>query len=142
MTEPEHDATQHMSQDPVSQDLMSQDLNEQFAPATQSTASPEILTQQLPPAPEPAETRFLKSILFGPHGLRVGWSVVLFFVLSLICMGVLGLIVGLLLHGSMQGKPGEMSPLTSVIQEAVAIPGSLWCGADLRFDREAPRAGL
>jgi membrane protease YdiL (CAAX protease family) len=112
-----------MSQDPVSQDLMSQDLNEQFAPATQSTASPEILTQQLPPAPEPAETRFLKSILFGPHGLRVGWSVVLFFVLSLICMGVLGLIVGLLLHGSMQGKPGEMSPLTSVIQEAVQFLG-------------------
>ena len=43
-----------------------------------------------PAPPEPAETRFLKSLLFGAQGLRVGWSVLLFLVMTLLFMALLG----------------------------------------------------
>jgi membrane protease YdiL (CAAX protease family) len=81
------------------------------------------------PSPEPAETRFLKSILFGPNGLRVGWSVVLFLVLAFVCMAILGIAARLLLHNLLHVKTGEMTPLTAVIQESIQFLGLLGAAA-------------
>ncbi len=100
----------------------------------QSSADPEVsadlpLAPRPPAAPEPAETRFLKAILFGPKGVRVGWSVLLFLVLSFVFMGILGLAARLILHNLMQMKTGEFSATTSVIQEAIQFLGLLAAAA-------------
>jgi len=42
---------------------------------------------------EPAETRFLKWVLFGDQGLRAGWSVALFIVVFFFASAVLGAVV-------------------------------------------------
>jgi membrane protease YdiL (CAAX protease family) len=46
-----------------------------------------------PPAPpQPAETRFLLWILMGKQGLRAGWSVLLFFILTFLCSAAAGFV--------------------------------------------------
>jgi hypothetical protein len=89
----------------------------------QLSPHPPVPIEQTPtalqPTPEPAETRFLKAILFGPNGVRAGWSVLLFFVLFFIFAAITGVIAGLIFPGALQVKAGEMLPATSVIQQSV-----------------------
>jgi hypothetical protein len=50
-----------------------------------------LSTPMPPPVPhEPAGTRFLKWTVIGPHGLRVGWTVVIFLVLTVLFAMALG----------------------------------------------------
>jgi membrane protease YdiL (CAAX protease family) len=85
----------------------------------ESETNLEAFAPQTPPALEPAETRFLKAILFDANGLRAGWSVLLFFVLFFIFAGITALIAGPIFPGSMLTKAGEMVPTISVIQQSV-----------------------
>jgi hypothetical protein len=80
-------------------------------------------------AQEPAETRFLKSVLFGPHGIRVGWSVLLFFVMAFVFMGILGLLSQLVMHKVLHLKTGEFSAISSAIGESVQFLGLLAAAA-------------
>jgi len=45
-----------------------------------------------PPVPQPVETRILLAILLGPNGLRAGWSVVLFALLTAIFSAIAGFV--------------------------------------------------
>ncbi len=81
------------------------------------------------PAPEPAETRFLKSLVFGPTGLRVGWSVLLFLLMAFLFMGVLGAVTMLILHNLLHIKTGQFSAGTSALQESVQFLGLLAAAA-------------
>jgi len=73
-----------------------------------------------PPLPvEPAETRFLKWALFSNQGLRAGWSVAIFLVLTLILMGVLRIATKTLLSNVLHIKLSALSPASALIGEAI-----------------------
>ncbi len=60
---------------------------------------PAIAAIETPPQlPEPVETRFLKKLIFSDQGLRVGWSIGLFFVLTTLFALIFGTIMRLLFH--------------------------------------------
>jgi hypothetical protein len=86
-------------------------------------------SQAVPPIPEPAETRFLKWILFGPQGVRVGWSVTLFLVLAFLTIAILGAFVMVLLHNLLHIHTGAFSPATSILQESLQFVGLLGAAA-------------
>ena len=75
-----------------------------------------------PLPPEPAETRFLKSILFGDDGLRAGWSIAVFLILTIIFTGVLAVLVSLVFHEPNK-KTNELMPFSALIDEAVQFLG-------------------
>ncbi|WP_263353670.1 CPBP family intramembrane glutamic endopeptidase [Acidicapsa acidisoli] len=79
--------------------------------------------------PEPAETRFLKWMLFGPKGVRVGWSVALFLVLTFLSMGVLGSVAALLLPNVFHVKPGVFTPASAITEELLQFLGLLAAAA-------------
>jgi hypothetical protein len=92
---------------------------------------PEAAVIAVPPAlprPEPAETRFLKWILFGGTGVRMGWLVLLFLVMTLFIAGLCGLGVTLLVKNVLNFKFGEFSPVSSIIGEGVQFAGILGAG--------------
>jgi membrane protease YdiL (CAAX protease family) len=72
-----------------------------------------------PPVIEPAETRFLKSILFGPTGVRVGWLVALFVVLTLVFAGVFGTILQLALQHIFHLKIEKNTPQSFIFFESL-----------------------
>ena len=74
-----------------------------------------------PPAPEPAETRFLKWIVFGSQGLRVGWSVALFMVLFILFIALQGLLAKLILHDLMHIKLGNFTAGSSIVNETIQL---------------------
>jgi uncharacterized protein len=82
---------------------------------------PGIVVPALAPAPEPAKTRFLKSILFGPNGVRAGWMVALFIILSFIFLGLIGTITSFIFHKIHPGKLGQFTAGTTIMQEAVSV---------------------
>ncbi len=90
-------------------------------PALEAALSPAV------PAPMPAETRFLKSILFGADGLRVGWSIALFLGLTLIFIGIDFNLAQYVLHGLLHIHLGDANALSTIMQEglqALAILGA------------------
>lgn len=105
------------------------------APGTQigtdSPAMPEAAPVQLfaPISPEPAETRFLKWMIFGSQGVRTGWMVALFIVLSFTFMAIVGVSVTLLLHNALHIKTGAFTPVTAILQESIQFLGLLAAAA-------------
>ena len=91
----------------------------------------QALPGSFPPAapPEPAETRFLKKMLFGPKGLRVGWSVLLFLIMAFLVMVVLGLSTMLVMKFVLHIKTGQFSALTASLQEGIQFVGLLTAAA-------------
>ena len=92
--------------------------------AYQETANaPESLlqteTSTVPPVSEPAETRFLKWMVLGPDGLRVGWSVTLFLVLTILFMIILGGIAAIFLDKGSPSRANQLSPTMALVNEAV-----------------------
>jgi membrane protease YdiL (CAAX protease family) len=83
-----------------------------------------------PPAPpEPAETRLLKSILFGSQGVRVGWSVLLFLLLTFFIAAILGVAAALIRPALLNVKSGELAPSAAFIQEVLQFSGLLGAAA-------------
>ena len=84
-------------------------------------------TSTIPPVHEPAETRFLKWMIFGRDGLRVGWSAALFLFLTVLFMIILAAVTSAFLDKS-QSKANPLSPTTALANEAiqfVAILGAV-----------------
>jgi hypothetical protein len=93
-------------------------------------AAPSAPPAQLPvSAPEPPETRLLKLILFGPNGVRVGWSVMLFLLMTLVFMGILSLAAMLISTKLLHMKLGEFNATNSAINEATQVLGLLAAAA-------------
>jgi uncharacterized protein len=96
-------------------------------PVSESSIAPDLpfaASDPRPPVkPEPAETRFLKWILFGSRGVRVGWSVALFLVLSFLFLGILAVVVGLVFQKLPQAKIGGFSAPSSILQESIQFFG-------------------
>ena len=85
-------------------------------------AAPDLpLPTPAPPAapPEPAETRFLKWLVFGSRGVRVGWSVALFLTLFFIVSGILGAIFFVAMGPSIQTKLEQFSPKSALLSECL-----------------------
>ena len=100
-------------------------------PVEPSQDDPAIAIQQPASiqASEPRETRFLKWLVIGPQGLRVGWSVVLFLVLSFVFMGILGALTMLVIRNVLHHKTGEFNATSSMLQEGVQFLGLLAAAA-------------
>jgi len=94
---------------------------------------PEATPPAPPRAPEPAETRFLKWVLFGSQGVRVGWSVVLFLVLTFLFMALLGLAAMPILRKIMPQKTGDFTPGAAILQEMLQFLGLLGAAAVCAF---------
>lgn len=87
------------------------------------------LTPAVIPAPpavvEPAETRYLKWLVLGPHGVRVGWMVTLFLVLSLLFTGIFGIGLVPLATKVLHVKLGEISAASMTTSEMLEFLGIL-----------------
>jgi uncharacterized protein len=68
-------------------------------------------------APDPPETRFLKAILFGEHGLRIGWSVAIFFILTLLFMVGASILGGIFAEKVLHIKLTDLTPVSAVLGE-------------------------
>jgi len=90
-------------------------------PTTETTESPlaPLIAAATPPVPEPAETRFLKWLIFGSNGVRVGWSVALFLVLWFVASGILGALAFLTVIPRFHFKLDEFSPRSALLQECL-----------------------
>jgi membrane protease YdiL (CAAX protease family) len=90
-------------------------------PETELALSESPLPTPAPPAapPEPAETRFLKWLIFGSRGVRVGWSVTLFLVLFFIASGILGAIFFVAMGPAIQTKLEQFSPKSALLSECL-----------------------
>ena len=98
-------------------------IQEQISPL-ESTAIGSVPPTPVAPAPrpvaiEPAETRFLKSILFGPTGVRVGWLVGLFILLTFVFAGILGAILQLVLHNVFHFKIDKDTAQSFIVFESL-----------------------
>jgi len=90
-------------------------------PETELAPSELPLPTPVPPAapPEPAETRFLKWLIFSSRGVRVGWSVALFLTLFFIASGILGAIFFVAMGPSIQTKLEQFSPKSALLSECL-----------------------
>ena len=82
---------------------------------------PETTVPVLPQPSEPAETRFLKWMVFGSKGLRAGWSVTIFLLSTLLFMGVLGASASAFAPNAFHTKAGQVSPAGAMISEVVQL---------------------
>jgi hypothetical protein len=90
-------------------------------PDDELAAAPPSTPVVSPPAsaPEPAETRFLKWIVFGSKGLRVGWSVALFAVLFFLISSILGAIAYVAVGPSIQSRLEVFAPKPVILGECL-----------------------
>ena len=91
------------------------------ATANAPETRPETMVPVLPQASEPAETRFLKGMIFGSHGLRVGWSAAIFLLSTLSLMIALSAITSAFAPNALQTKAGQLSPAGAMITEVVQL---------------------
>jgi len=90
----------------------------QAAPNTPEVL-PETTIPVLPQPSEPAETRFLKWMVFGSNDLRVGWSVTIFLLFTLLLMIALGAGASAFVHNVLHMKTGQGSPVSAMIGEVI-----------------------
>lgn len=72
-------------------------------------------------ASEPGETRFLKWMVFGSNGLRVGWSVTIFLLLTVLLAVALGTGVSAFVHNVLHIKTDQGSPIAAMISELIQL---------------------
>ncbi len=102
--------------DPVSHPVSELALAQEESPAQVATTAVSGTSPE-----EPAETRFLKWVMFGSQGLRVGWSVGLFFVLTFLFIALLGTAVQAIRHNVLHVKPGPFNAFSNITQESVQL---------------------
>jgi len=89
----------------------------------------ELTASAFSPVPEPAETRFLKWTIFGSNGLRVGWLVTIFLVLTLLFLIVMGSGASAIAAHVLHVKISKGSPYAAVIFEALQFLAILGAAA-------------
>ena len=94
-------------------------------PALQQTVEPMATA----PPFEPPETRFLKTILFGPNGLRAGWSAAAFVALATVFVVLAGSISAAVGSGLFHLKPGHLTAASAALGEFSSLLGLLAAGA-------------
>lgn len=94
-----------------------------------SPSESDLTPTPAPAPPEPAETRFLKSLLFGAQGLRVGWSVLMFLVMTLLFMALLGTAAALILKNVLHEKVTGLTATSATLQEGAQFLGLLAAAA-------------
>lgn len=89
-------------------------------PPDPSTSNPEPATAPISPAPRPRST-----VLYGPNGLRAGWSIVIYIAVLVALLFLVGLELRWLgphLPASMRGGRGSgFHPLVAIFSEASAL---------------------
>ena len=82
-------------------------------------ATPAVLPPALsPPGPDPWETRAVRLIFMGKHGVRSGWSALGFFLVSFIFIGIFG---ALFLKMHLIGLHNDFSPSSAFFGELVTF---------------------
>jgi len=89
-------------------------------PSSPQIESPVEVLGILPPVPTP-ESRSLEWIFMGGNGLRAGWSVLLFFALTLLVLIALATASELAAHRLGHVKTGNFTPLSVLLQELISI---------------------
>ena len=106
------------------------EIQPQLKEAPPTEAAPELLA--LTPAaltPDAKEYRGLRWVFIGSQGLRAGWSVLIFVVLTLLFMVTLGTAASLFVHKVLHAKTGSFTPVSAIIQELIEVLSILVAGA-------------
>jgi membrane protease YdiL (CAAX protease family) len=92
--------------------------------------------QQAAPGPAPftltpGSQKFpgLRGAFIGSQGLRVGWSVLLFVLLSLLFMKILGVMAAHIVENVLHAKTGSFTPLAGIIVGMIEVLAILAAGA-------------
>jgi len=101
------------------------------SPAPQALAAPEaaLAPEPLALGPDEQEYHGLRWIFIGPQGLRAGWSVTLFLVLTVLFMLMLGTAANVFIKQILHIKTGDFTPATAMIQEVILFLSLLGSGA-------------
>ncbi len=102
-------------------------LEDLAAETPQSETALPFESQDIEPAAP--EYRGLRWMFIGDQGLRAGWSVLIFLVLTLLIMVALGAAATLIAHKILHVKTGNFTPLTGFIQEVISFLALLGAGA-------------
>lgn len=94
---------------------------EQEIPPPTPEAQPAELAPQPAFAPEPQGFPGLRSVFLGSQGLRAGWSVSIFLILTLLFAFVLGAAARFLMHSVLHAKTGQFTPISQGIGEAISV---------------------
>lgn len=92
-----------------------------FDPSHPSSAPDISRPVQLSSSVEPAETRFLKEMLLGPHGLRSGWLATGFFLVNLVASGIFTVVGAKFLGISLENALSGFGPATAGFLEVVSF---------------------
>jgi hypothetical protein len=100
-------------------------------PAPQALAAPEatLAPEPLALGPDEQEYHGLRWIFIGGQGLRAGWSVTLFLVLTVLFMLMLGTAANVLIKQILHIKTGDFTPATAMIQEVILFLSLLGSGS-------------
>ncbi|MDE3149406.1 MAG: hypothetical protein KGL37_08045, partial [Acidobacteriota bacterium] len=79
------------------------------------------------------EYRGLRWMFIGKQGLRAGWSVFLFIVLTFLFMMALSATVGTLSGHGQQGSTVSLSPIVALVMEAISVLSILGAGMVVAF---------
>ncbi len=74
-----------------------------------------------PEPPVPAESRFIKWVVIGPHGLRTGWSIALFLILTFILISLGFALANPLEFLFFKINIEDFSPQNSVLRETIQV---------------------
>jgi len=89
------------------------------------------ITPQFQTPGEPPETRFLKWVLFGSQGIRVGWSAAMFVVVFFLASGIVTLIAEIAIvrpkHIDLQAFTPKSALLLEVLQLTAVIIAAIAC---------------
>ena len=93
-----------------------------------------ISQPETPPAeailtPEPPKYRGLRWAVMGDQGLRAGWSVALFIVLTLLFLRTLGLAASVIFRNHPHAGTSSFSPYRAIIGEVIEVLACLGAGA-------------
>ena len=106
-------------------------------------ATPLPVLQPETPAPTPEIPRFprLRRVFVGPQGLRAGWSVLMFVLLSAIILIALAFGISTIAGLKHHGKPTALSPIPALVSEVVQVLAILIAGFVMaRIERRRLRA--
>jgi hypothetical protein len=88
------------------------------APLTVTTAEASLATET---APDLKPMRDLNWVFLGNQGLRAGWSIALFVILSVVFMIALSIVANDVLKKYLHAKTGSLTPLTALVGETMLV---------------------
>jgi len=98
--------------------------NDQPSPQPASSPYPPLQQPIQPattPATAPAETRFLMWTLFGPDGLRAGWSIAIFFISMLLLLVGLGVAATPIAKNVLHISANQFTPVSALFEEIIQV---------------------